>query len=162
MQLGRHVDGMRLELPLHQLICGRQRKNIKLIESSTGTAIYFPPPISNIYSYCPPHARRRDPANILITGDSEEQISQAKRKLHEAFQRVRLFTKDVPLAAHKRDNILRTRLDKVRKIVEANSTYIMYSPLGSQTDMIRVQGSDMGHVDRTASEIMVLVCFLYN
>ncbi|KAA8571885.1 hypothetical protein EYC84_001837 [Monilinia fructicola] len=42
--LGRIVDGAILELSLHTVICGRSRKNIKMIESATNTAIYFPPP----------------------------------------------------------------------------------------------------------------------
>ena len=34
---------MKLELSLHTIICGRTRKNIRLIESASNTAIYFPP-----------------------------------------------------------------------------------------------------------------------
>lgn len=156
-QLGRVVDGTRLELTCHQLVCGRHRKNIKLIESSTGTAIYFPPPFSQMYRYCPPNASRRDPSDIFITGESHQAIELAKQKLHETASRLRLYVKDVTIPAAKIDSILLGRLDKIRKILEANGTYIMFPPLASQRNMVRVQGNEGLHVERTVREIMTLV-----
>jgi hypothetical protein len=155
--LGRHVDAARLELPVHQLICGRHRKNIKLIESSTGTAIYFPPLFSQMCRYSPPGATRRDPTDIYITGETEDAIRMAKQKLHETATRIRLYLKDVTIPAAKIDTILLTRLDKVRKILEANGTYVMFPPLASQRTMVRVQGSDGPPVERTVKELMSLV-----
>lgn len=157
LQLGRIVDGTKLELSCHQLVCGRHRKNIKLIESSTGTAIYFPPPFSQMYRYCPPNATRRDPSDVFITGETPQAIELAKQKLHETVQRIRLYVKDVTIPAAKIDSILLGRLDKVRKILEANGTYIMFPPLASQRNMVRVQGSEGLHVERTVREIMSLV-----
>lgn len=148
---------MRLDLSLHQLICGRHRKNIKLIESSTGTAIYFPPPFSRIYRYCPPNANRRDPNDIFITGENRKAIEAAKQQLHDVARQIRLFIKDVSIAPAKIDSILLCRLDKVRKILEANGTYILFPPLASKAVMVRVQGSELDHVDRTVREIMALV-----
>lgn len=156
-QLGRVVDATRLELTCHQLVCGRHRKNIKLIESSTGTAIYFPPPFSQMYRYCPPNASRRDPSDIFITGESHQAIEMAKQKLHETASRLRLYVKDVTIPAAKIDSILLGRLDKIRKILEANGTYIMFPPLASQRNMVRVQGNEGLHVERTVREIMTLV-----
>ncbi|CAM1511392.1 Fc.00g089050.m01.CDS01 [Cosmosporella sp. VM-42] len=160
--LGRIVDGTRLELSCHQLVCGRHRKNIKLIESSTGTAIYFPPPFSQMYRYLPPNANRRDPMDIFITGETPQAIELAKQKLHETAQRLRLYVKDVTIPAAKIDSILLGRLDKIRKILEANGTYIMFPPLASQRNMVRVQGNEGLHVERTVREIMSLAGQFYS
>jgi len=142
---------------MHQLICGRQRKNIKLIESSTGTAIYFPPPYSRIYRYCPPNGSRRDPNDIFITGESPQAIELAKQKLHEVARSMRLFMKDVSLAAAKIDSIMLWRLEKVRKLLEANGSYILFPPLATRGTMVRIQGSEVPDVDRTVREILALV-----
>ncbi|KAG5927939.1 hypothetical protein E4U42_001531 [Claviceps africana] len=159
--LGRVVDVARIELSLHQLVCGRHRKNIKLIESSTGTAIYFPPLFSQMYRYCPQNATRRDPADIFITGDTPQAIELAKQKLHETVSRIRLYVKDVTIPAAKIDSILLGRLDKVRKILEANGTYIMFPPLACQRTMVRVQGSEGLPVERTVRELMSLAGQFY-
>ena len=55
------------------------------------------------------------------------------------------------------DSILLTRMDKVRKIVEANGTFIMFPPLASRNDLIRVQGVENLHVERTVRDLMALV-----
>jgi hypothetical protein len=156
-QLGRVIDAYKLDLSMHQQVCGRHRKNIKLIESSTGTAIYFPPPYSRIFRYCPPSASRRDPSDILITGESVQAVEQAKQKLHEVTRTLRLYMKDVSIAPAKIDSILLGRLDKVRKILEANGTFVVFPPLASRGSVVRVQGSELDHVDRTVREIMALV-----
>ena len=147
-----------MELSIHQVICGRHRKNIKLIESATGTAIYFPPPFSQMYRYCPPNSHRREPNDIFITGDSQQAIELAKQRLHDAAMRVRVFIKDVQITPAKIDAILLTRLDKIRKVMEANATYIMFPPLACQRNMVRVQGLDVLHVERAIRELMALVC----
>jgi hypothetical protein len=156
-QLGRVVDGTMLELSLHTVICGRSRKNIKLIESATNTAIYFPPPFSQVYRYCPAGAQRRNPEEIFITGDTPQNITMAKRKIHELVSGIRLFMKDAVVSAAKIDNILLTRLDKVRKIMETNGTFIQFPALASQRNMIRIQGVEGLHVERTVRDIMSLV-----
>jgi hypothetical protein len=156
------VDATKLELSIHQLVCGRHRKNIKLIESSTGTAIYFPPLFSQMYRYCAPEANRRDPTDIFITGENQHAIELAKQKLHETVARIRLYVKDVNIPAAKIDSILLDRSDKLRKILEANGTYIMFPPLASQRNMVRVQGSEGLPVDRTVRELMSLVCIAIN
>lgn len=147
----------KVDMSVQQLVCGRHRKNIKLIESSTGTAIYFPPMFSPIYRYCPPSGTRRDPADVFISGESPQAIEAAKHKLHETMARLRVFVKDVTLPAAKMDSILLTRLDKLRKILEANGTYIMFPPLASQRTMVRVQGGEGLPVERTVRELMSLV-----
>lgn len=83
LQLKRTVDAMKVDLSLHTLICGRSRKNIKLIESATNTAIYFPPPFPRVYGYTPPGAHRRSEDEVFITGKDADNIVQAKKKLHE-------------------------------------------------------------------------------
>lgn len=159
-KLGRVVDATRVELSLHQLVCGRHRKNIKLIESSTGTAIYFPPLFSQMYRFCPQNANRRDPSEIYITGENHQAIELAKQKLHETVSRIRLYVKDVTIPAAKIDTILLDRLDKVRKVLEANGTYIMFPPLACQRTMVRVQGAEGLPVERTVRELMSLVRIL--
>lgn len=151
------VDTFKVEHSLHQIVCGRHRKNIKLIESSTNTAIYFPPLFSKMYSYCPPNAIRRDANVIYITGEDPEAIRDAGRKIHDIVTRIRLYVKDVTLPAAKIDSILLDRTDKVRKILEANGTYIMFPGLGAQRTTVRVQGNEGIPVERTVRELMALV-----
>lgn len=150
---------MRFESTLHPIVCGRSRKNIKLIESVTNTAIYFPP-FAQLHRYCPPNASRRNPEEIFITGENPQGIELAKRKIHELVNRTKLFIKDAVVSPPKIDSILLGRMDKVRKIMETNGTYIMFPPLASQRNMIRVQGVEGLHIERTMKEIMSLVRIL--
>jgi hypothetical protein len=149
---------MKLELTMHTLVCGRTRKNIKLIEAATNTAIYFPPPFPRIFGYTPPGANRRSEDEVYITGENPENIARAKQKLRELVMGVKIYVKDVVLSASKIDNILLDRLDKVRKVMEANGSYVLFPQLGSQRGLVRIQGSEVLHVERTVREIMALVC----
>jgi len=72
---------MFMELSVQSMVCGRARKNVKLIESATRTAIYFPPPFPQVYGYSPPGGTRREPDQIFITGSSREDIAKAERML---------------------------------------------------------------------------------
>lgn len=139
------------------MICGRNRKNIKLVESATGTAIYFPPPFSQVYRYVPLKAHARDPQEVFITGETNTDIEQAKLKVHELIARLRIFVKDVQIPSAKIDSILLTRMDKIKKIMEANGTFIMFPPLGSRQTTVRVQGQDHNYIERTVRELMALV-----
>ncbi|KAH9908707.1 hypothetical protein F4778DRAFT_360313 [Xylariomycetidae sp. FL2044] len=158
--LGRHLDVMRFESSLHPIVCGRSRKNIKLIESATNTAIYFPP-FAQLYRYCPPNAQRRQPDEIFITGENPQGIELAKRRIHELVNRTKLFMKDAVVSAPKIDTILLGRMDKVRKIMDSNGTYIMFPLLGSQRNMLRVQGVEGLQIERTMKEIMSLAGQFY-
>lgn len=158
-QLKRHVDAIKLELTMHTLVCGRTRKNIKLIEAATSTAIYFPPPFPRIFGYTPPGANRRSEDEVYITGDTPEQIARAKQKLRELVMGVKIYVKDVVVNSSKIDNILLDRLDKVRKVMEMNGSYVLFPQLGSQRGLVRIQGTEVLHVERTVREIMALVCF---
>lgn len=157
LQLGRIVDAFHVDFSVQQLICGRNRKNIKLIESATGTAIYFPPPFSTYFRYLPNKAQARNPAEIIITGDKPHHIEHAKHKLRDLMARIRLYVKDVPMPAEKIDTILLTRLDKVRKIVESNGSFIQFPHLGSRQSTIRIQAAENLHIERTVRELMSLV-----
>jgi hypothetical protein len=148
---------MKLELTMHTLICGRGRKNIKLIESATGTAIYFPPPFPRIFGYTPPGAQRRPEDQIFITGENTESILRAKQRLHDLVMSTKVFVKPIMVTDTKLDAILLERLDKVRKIIENNGSYILLPPLGMQRGVVRVQGTDVLHVERTVRELMALV-----
>jgi hypothetical protein len=77
--------------------------------------------------------------------------------MHELVSRTRLFMKDAVVSAAKIDSILIARLDKVRKIMETNGTFIQFPPLASQRNMIRIQGVEGLHVERTVRDIMSLV-----
>lgn len=157
LQLGRIVDGAAVDHSVQQSICGRHRRNIKAIESTTGTAIYFPPPFSQVYRYRRRLAEHRNLDHVFITGEKQEQIGEAKRKLHELSARIRLYVGEAAIAPAKIDSIVLHRLETVRKIAEANAAYVMFPPLGKQLNVIRVQGSDQGCVQRTVREIMALV-----
>jgi hypothetical protein len=159
-QLKRYVDTMKLELTMHTLICGRGRKNIKMIESATGTAIYFPPPFPRLFGYTPTGAQRRPDDLVYITGESSECILRAKQRLHDLVMSTKVFVKPVMVTDTKLDAILLERLDKVRKIIENNGSYILLPPLGVQRGMVRVQGTDVLHVERTVRELMILVSCL--
>jgi hypothetical protein len=148
---------MKLELTMHTLICGRGRKNIKMIESATGTAIYFPPPFPRLFGYTPPGAQRRPDDLVYITGESSECILRAKQRLHDLVMSTKVFVKPVMVTDTKLDAILLERLDKVRKIIENNGSYILLPPLGVQRGVVRVQGTDVLHVERTVRELMALV-----
>lgn len=157
-QLGRITDATKIEYSVQQLICGRNRKNIKFIESQTSTAIYFPPPFSNICRYRPQNSvHQRDPNEIIITGDKPHNIELAKMRLHELFSRARLCVKDVSINAEKIDSILLGRMDKVRKIIEANGTFILFPPLASRQGVVRIQALESLHAERTARDLMALV-----
>lgn len=156
-QLKRQVDLLRLETSLHQVICGRTRKTIRYIESITKTAIYFPPPFPRVYGYIPPGAHRRGEDEVYITGVSQENINQAKKKIHALVINTKCYMKEIMVSPHKIDSILLGRLDKVRKVMEANGSYVLFPQLGSQRGMIRIQGVEILHVERTAREIMALV-----
>lgn len=161
--LQRQVDTIRLELSLHSLICGRHKRNIKVIESTTGTAIYFPPLFPTVFGYAPPGSvplRGRD--EIIITGDTMDSIIQAKRKLHELVMATKTFVKDVQITTSKVDYILLERLDKIRKIIEANGSYVLLPPLGNHSGVLRVQATDILNVERTVREIMGLAGQFYS
>ncbi|KAK3390495.1 hypothetical protein B0H63DRAFT_117091 [Podospora didyma] len=159
--LGRIVDATKFDLSLQQILCGRNRKNIKVIESATNTAIYFPPPFSQAYRYCPPNAKRRDPQEVFITGENPQAIEQAKYKVHDILQRLRIFVKDVQIPAAKIDSILLSRMDKVKRIIETNGTYIMFPPLASRGTTVRVQAVENLHIERSVKELMALVGQFY-
>ena len=151
------MDTLRLELSLHTLICGRARKNIKHIESATNTAIYFPPPFPRIYGYTPSGAVRRGKDEVIVTGESQDNILQAKKRLHDLVVSTKVYVKDVVITASKIDEILLERLDKVRRIIENNGSYVLLPRLGEQRGMVRVQATDILNVERTVREIMSLV-----
>lgn len=148
---------MKLELTMHTLVCGRTRKNIKLIEAATNTAIYFPPPFPRVFGYTPPGAHRRSEDEVFITGETQEQIVQAKQKLRDLVLGVKIYVKDVMVSSSKIDSILLDRLDKVRKVMEMNGSYVLFPQLGSQRGLVRIQGTEVLHVERTVREIMALV-----
>ena len=151
------MDILKLERSLHLIICGRTRKNVRLIEASSNTAIYFPPPFPNIYGYTPPGAHKRGDDEVYITGETRACIELAKKKLHDLVMNTKCYIKDVMVSIHKIDSILLDRLDKVRKVMETNGTYVLFPQLGSQRGLIRVQGTEILHVERTVREIMALV-----
>ncbi|KAL6245599.1 hypothetical protein RBB50_007598 [Rhinocladiella similis] len=150
------IDVIKLEVTMHTLVSGRTGKNIKTIESATKTAIYFPPPFPGVFGYVPPHATRRAADEIFITGETQERINQAKQKLKELVMGIKLYSKDAVVSASKIDNILLDRLDKVRKIMETNGSHVLFPQLASQRGIIRVQGTEVLHVERTVKEIMAL------
>ncbi|KAK3112924.1 hypothetical protein LTR53_010294 [Teratosphaeriaceae sp. CCFEE 6253] len=161
--LQRQVDSIRLELSLHTLLSGRHRRNVKLIESATGTAIYFPPMFPTVFGYLAPGSmplRGRD--EIIITGESMDGILQAKKRLHELVMATKTFVKDVQITTSKVDYILLDRLDKIRRIIEANGSYVLLPPLGNHSGVLRVQATDILNVERTVREIMGLAGQFYS
>ncbi|EMC96659.1 hypothetical protein BAUCODRAFT_69566 [Baudoinia panamericana UAMH 10762] len=161
--LQRQVDSIRLELSLHSLISGRHRRNIKMIESATGTAIYFPPMFPQVFGYVPPGSvplRGRD--EIIITGEGMDNILQAKKRLHDLVLSTKTFVKDVQITTSKVDYILLDRLDKIRRIIEANGSYVLLPPLGNHSGILRVQATDILNVERTVREIMGLAGQFYS
>lgn len=147
-----------MELSLHNLICGRYRRNIKLIESATSTAIYFPPLFPTVFGYTPAGAFKRSRDEIIITGDAQDNILQAKKRLHDLVMSTKTYVKDVAITTSKVDYILLERLDKIKKIIETNGSYVLLPPLGNHSGILRVQATDVLHVERTVREIMSLVC----
>lgn len=64
------------------------------------------------------------------------------------------------MSPEKIDGIILERLDKIRKVIEYNGSYVLFPPLGVQRATVRVQGSDMLHVERTVRELMAIVSSL--
>ncbi|KAL9057089.1 MAG: hypothetical protein Q9162_002523 [Coniocarpon cinnabarinum] len=154
--LKRKVEIFKLELSMHTIICGRMRRNIKQIESTTNTAIYFPPPFPHLRGYCPPSANRRRDDEIFITANHQEDMHRAKAKLHELVRHVKPLMKEVKVSSDKVDNLILDRLEKIQRIMEYNGTYVLIPQLGVQRHSIRVQGTDMLHVERTIREVMAI------
>ena len=77
--------------------------------------------------------------------------------MHELIRTLRLFVKDVQIPSAKIDSILLTRMDKIRKIMETNGTFIMFPPLGSRIYTVRIQATENLLVERTIRELMALV-----
>ena len=161
--LQRQVDTIRLELSLHSIISGRHRKNVKMIESATGTAIYFPPLFPTVFGNAPLGAvplRGRD--EIIITGETMDNILQAKKRLHDLVLNVKTYIKDVVITTSKVDYILLERIDKIRKIIEANGSYVLLPPLGNNQGVLRVQATDILNAERTIREVMGLAGQFYS
>lgn len=156
------IDVIKLEVTMHTLVSGRTGKNIKMIESATKTAIYFPPPFPGAFGYIPPNATRRAPDEVFVTGETQERINSAKQKLKELVMGIKLYSKDAIVSASKIDNILLDRLEKVRKIMDINGSYVLFPQLGSQRGIVRVQGTEVLHVERTVKEIMALAGQFYS
>ena len=153
-QLKRKADLFKLDLSLHTIICGRLRRNIKQIESATNTAIYFPPPFPHLYGYRPPHAHPRGEDQIFITANNPDDMFRAKTKLHELARHAKPIMKEVKISSDKVDNLILERLEKIQRIMEYNGTYVLLPQLGLQRNSVRVQGTDMLHVERTVREVM--------
>jgi hypothetical protein len=110
-----------------------------------------------VYRYCPSGAERRNPEEIFITGETAQGIAMAKTKIHELVSHTRLYMKDAMVSPAKIDSIILTRLDKVKKIMETNGTFILFPQLASQRNLVRIQGVEGLHVERTVRDIMGLV-----
>ncbi|KAF3482986.1 KH domain-containing protein [Arthroderma uncinatum] len=159
--LKRRVDLVKLELSTHFLVCGRTRKNIKMIEAATNTAIYFPPPFPRIYGYTPPGATRRCEDEVYITGCKQEEINVVKQKLRDLVNVLKVYVKEAIIPPEKIDSIILERLDKVQKVMEANGCFVLLPQLGSGVSAIRVQGTDVLHVERTIRELMTVAGQFY-
>ncbi|KAG9876782.1 hypothetical protein KCV05_g21950, partial [Aureobasidium melanogenum] len=72
------------------------------------------------------------------------------------------FVKDVAITTSKVDYILLERLDKIRKIVEQNGSYVLLPPLGNHSGLLRVQATDILNVERTVRDIMSLAGQFYS
>lgn len=100
---------------------------------------------------------RRPDDMVYVTGKDTGSILAAKQKLHDLVISTKAFIKPILITDTKLDSILLERLDKVRKIIENNGSYILFPPLGHQRGVVRVQGTDVLNVERTIRELMALV-----
>lgn len=146
---------------MHALISGRLRKHVKQIESATNTAIYFPPAFPQVHGYTPPNAHRRRDDELYITGERDHDIFRAKTELHELSRCTQPCVKEIRVSSDKIDHIMLERLDQMREVTEFNGSYILFPRLGLQLGAVRVQGTDMLHVERTIKEVMSIVCFAF-
>lgn len=64
------------------------------------------------------------------------------------------------MSPEKIDGIVLERLDKIRKVIEYNGSYVLFPPLGTQRGAVRVQATDMLHVERTVKELMAIVSLM--
>lgn len=162
--MGMNVDAERAEVTMHPMIAGRARRNITMIEAMTETQIYLPYPFSGAFGYVPSGLDRQERERldqIFITGKPEN-IAKAQLKLREISSRLKLFSKTISLSPAKIDSIILDRMSKIRKTMERNATHVQLPPLGSQSSMIRVQGMEGVHIERTCREIMVMAGQFYS
>src|SRR5690554_939522 len=180
--MGLKIVPMYLELSMHSLLCGRNRKNLRMVEQRTGTAIYFPPPFPRVYGYTPKGAQRRHPDEIFITGKTREEVAKAELALNVLVRSIKFgraghtpdayrdpqslsshcFVKDVQLGFRKIDFLIMDRLDELRSIMEQNGTFIQFPPLASGTLYLRVQGVETLHIERTVRAVMTLASQYYD
>ncbi|KAI5785037.1 hypothetical protein DFH27DRAFT_268154 [Peziza echinospora] len=151
-----------ISVSLCPLICGRARKNVQLIEATTRTCIYFPNLFPGVFGYRPDSAAIRHPDQIYITGSTQEGVRQAERMLVDLMMNLQVFTKSATIAMLKADYIILERLDDVKKIMEANGTFVQFPALGTTQGVIRVQGSEAIYVEKTIKQIMQITGQFYN
>lgn len=87
---------------------------------------------------------------------------KAKKRLHDLVINTKAFHKGVVVTETKIDSIILERLDKVRKIMENNGSYVVFPSLGMQRGIVRVQGTDVLNVERTVRELMTLAGQFYS
>ncbi|KAF8438753.1 hypothetical protein BGX38DRAFT_1097997 [Terfezia claveryi] len=151
-----------INVSLCPMVCGRARKNVKLIEATTRTAIYFPNLFPSIFGYKPKDSGPRHPDQIYITGNTQEDVLQAERMLVELMLNLNVYTKTVTIATLKADYIILERLDEVKKIMESNGTFVQFPTLGATKGLMRVQGSEAMYVEKTIKQIMQITGQFYN
>ena len=132
------------------------------IESSTGTAIYFPPLHPSVLSYVPRGAQRRKDDEIIISGKDPQSIMAAKQAIASLVHNCKAFMKEVQITPTKIDAIILERLSKVQQIMEQYGSYVCLPRVGRQEGYVRVQATDVLNVERTIRELMSLASQFYH
>lgn len=106
-------------------------------------------------------AVRRPEDEVIITGKNGNEITDAKLRLRNLVVATKAFIKEIAITDTKIDDILLGRLDKVRKIMEMNGSYVLFPQVGRKHGLVRVQGTDILNVERTVREVSALVSCHY-
>jgi KH domain len=154
---GLHVETLNLDLQLHPLVCGRQRKVISNIQSMTHTTIYFPPRYPGSTDFVPRGGQRRPMNEIIISGATIGEITLAKQKIIDQAQKLVPYGKEVGIESEKVDEILLQRPEKLAKMSDEHAAFINLNPIGRQNGCVRISAANVLNIERAARELMGVV-----
>ena len=158
---------------------GRKRSVLQTIQEETATNIYLPSPLQGLVGLdvlASPNAIARNTGAIWITGEffgvqrardmlyqlSATKVSAPERLLPKSYsspsiQSKTIISRDTAILPRKLDWMVTDRAEDLKGIMNDNSTFIQFPPLGSSTSLITVFGDNRVNIQRTIRSIMQLV-----
>ncbi|KAJ1517802.1 hypothetical protein HMI54_003986 [Coelomomyces lativittatus] len=158
-----------VEIPLHliPIVAGRKNAEINKIMLHTKTIIYMPPPFilkNSLPLYAlEDYENTISPLNMsaLIFGDDENATKTAAKKILNQLKLISttLLSQAINLgSANKRDWILKTQLDFLYEVMQKTATYFSIPPLGSDSTIVTVYGSNQEFLLKATRILARLLC----